>query len=73
MDILKVVLEHVGIKYLVLTGSTPVDTRQSLVDEFTEDESIRVFLLSTRAGAFDVPLFGCIVNVGGVQVGWGST
>lgn len=42
--------EHVGIKYLVLTGSTPVDSRQSLVDEFTEDESIRVFLLSTRAG-----------------------
>jgi SWI/SNF-related matrix-associated actin-dependent regulator 1 of chromatin subfamily A len=38
------------IKYLLLTGSTPVDIRQTLVDEFTDDESISVFLLSTKAG-----------------------
>lgn len=37
-------------KFLILTGSTPVDVRQSLVDEFTEDESISIFLLSTKAG-----------------------
>ena len=40
LDILERVLELKKIKYLVLTGSTPVDVRQSLVDEFTEDESI---------------------------------
>jgi len=34
----------------MLTGSTPVDVRQTLVDEFTEDESIPIFLLSTKAG-----------------------
>lgn len=34
----------------MLTGSTPVDVRQTLVDEFAEDESIPVFLLSTKAG-----------------------
>lgn len=34
----------------MLTGSTAVDERQGLVDEFNEDEDIPVFLLSTRAG-----------------------
>jgi SWI/SNF-related matrix-associated actin-dependent regulator 1 of chromatin subfamily A len=38
------------IKFLLLTGSTPVDIRQTLVDEFTDDDSISVFLLSTKAG-----------------------
>ncbi len=32
-----------------------MDERQALVDEFTEDEDIRVFLLSTRAGGM-----GCV-------------
>jgi SWI/SNF-related matrix-associated actin-dependent regulator of chromatin subfamily A containing DEAD/H box 1 len=50
LDILQVVLRNHKIKYLLLTGSTPVDVRQTLVDEFTEDESIPIFLLSTKAG-----------------------
>ena len=40
----------------MLTGTTPVDVRQSLVDEFTEDESISVFLLSTKAGGMGINL-----------------
>ncbi|CAE6451074.1 unnamed protein product [Rhizoctonia solani] len=63
LDILKVVLDHVGIKFLVLTGSTPVDERQSLVDEFTEDESIPVFLLSTRAGGMGINLTAASVVI----------
>ncbi|KAG8751888.1 hypothetical protein FRC12_012223 [Ceratobasidium sp. 428] len=63
LDILKVVLDHVGIRYLVLTGSTPVDARQSLVDEFTEDESIPVFLLSTRAGGMGINLTAASVVI----------
>lgn len=50
LDILQAVLKNRDIKFLVLTGSTPVDVRQTLVDEFTEDDSIPVFLLSTKAG-----------------------
>lgn len=50
LDILQAVLKYKQMHYLVLTGSTPVDVRQTLVDEFTEDSSIRVFLLSTKAG-----------------------
>lgn len=50
LDILQNVLKLQDLKYVMLTGSTPVDVRQSLVDEFTEDESLSVFLLSTKAG-----------------------
>lgn len=52
LNILEAIFNHKGIKYLVLTGSTAVDERQGLVDEFNEDENISVFLLSTRAGLF---------------------
>lgn len=50
LEILKVILEHQGVRFVVLTGATPVNERQNLVDEFNEDENIPVFLLSTRAG-----------------------
>ncbi|KAF8712178.1 helicase superfamily c-terminal domain, partial [Rhizoctonia solani] len=63
LDILKVVLDHVGLKFLVLTGSTPVDERQSLVDKFTEDETIPVFLLSTRAGGMGINLTAASVVI----------
>ncbi|CEL60635.1 ATP-dependent helicase fft2 OS=Schizosaccharomyces pombe (strain 972 / ATCC 24843) GN=fft2 PE=1 SV=1 [Rhizoctonia solani AG-1 IB] len=63
LDILKVVLDHVGLKFLVLTGSTPVDERQSLVDQFTEDETIAVFLLSTRAGGMGINLTAASVVI----------
>lgn len=36
--------------YLRLDGSTAVSTRQDLLNTFTNDPSIPVFLLSTRAG-----------------------
>lgn len=50
LDILGVVLDKLGVRYMRLDGSTKVDERQSMVDQFTEDEGIQVFLLSTRAG-----------------------
>jgi SWI/SNF-related matrix-associated actin-dependent regulator 1 of chromatin subfamily A len=56
LDILQAVLKQREIKYLLLTGSTAVDVRQSLVDEFTEDDSISVFLLSTKAGGMGINL-----------------
>jgi len=63
LDILQRVLEKQSIKFLVLTGSTPVDVRQSLVDEFTEDESISVFLLSTKAGGMGINLTAASVVI----------
>ncbi|KAF5393435.1 hypothetical protein D9757_000635 [Collybiopsis confluens] len=63
LDILEVILRSKYIHYLVLTGSTPVDIRQSLVDEFTEDESIPIFLLSTKAGGMGINLTAASVVI----------
>lgn len=43
LDILEVVLDTMGIKYLKLTGQTNVTERQGLVDEYTNDSEITVF------------------------------
>lgn len=50
LDILEGALNHLGIRYTRLDGQTKTDERQSLVDEFNDDTSITVFLLSTKAG-----------------------
>ncbi|KAH9858822.1 SNF2 family N-terminal domain-containing protein [Lenzites betulinus] len=63
LDIIQRVLDFRNVKYLVLTGSTPVDVRQTLVDEFTEDESIPVFLLSTKAGGMGINLTAASVVI----------
>lgn len=63
LDILQVVLKNRKLKFLVLTGSTAVDVRQALVDEFNEDESIPVFLLSTKAGGMGINLTAASVVV----------
>ena len=43
LDILEVVLDTMGIKYLKLTGQTNVTERQGLVDEYSNDPDITVF------------------------------
>lgn len=63
LDILQAILKHKDTKYLILTGSTPVDIRQTLVDEFTEDESIPIFLLSTKAGGMGINLTAASVVI----------
>ncbi|KAF8630670.1 hypothetical protein AX15_002818 [Amanita polypyramis BW_CC] len=63
LDILQAVLRYKQIHHLVLTGSTPVDVRQTLVDEFTEDDSIPVFLLSTKAGGMGINLTAASVVI----------
>ncbi|EST08495.1 SNF2-related [Kalmanozyma brasiliensis GHG001] len=56
LDILCVCLDHMKVKYVGFTGSTQVEDRQVLVDEFTNDPSITVFLLSTKAGGLGINL-----------------
>lgn len=57
--LLNVMEEFLKIKqhsYLRLDGSTPVHVRQQLIDEYTENDSIFIFLLSTRAGGLGINL-----------------
>ncbi|XP_023012119.1 SWI/SNF-related matrix-associated actin-dependent regulator of chromatin subfamily A containing DEAD/H box 1 homolog [Leptinotarsa decemlineata] len=56
---LNIVEEYLRIrnhKFLRLDGSTAVQIRQDLINEFTEDTSYFVFLLSTRAGGLGINL-----------------
>lgn len=63
LDILKKVLDNLDVKWVKLTGETKVDERQGLVDTFTNDPSITVFLLSTLAGGMGINLTAASVVV----------
>ena len=51
-------LEKLGIKYFKLTGSTKVDDRIDLVDEFNTNPDIKIFLISLKAGGTGLNLTG---------------
>ena len=56
LDILVSYLEMKGIPFCLLDGRTKYLDRQDGVDRFTKDPSIKVFLLSTRAGGLGINL-----------------
>lgn len=56
LDILEEYLTIRGHTFLRLDGQTPVVERQALIDEYTDDASIFIFLLSTRAGGLGINL-----------------
>ncbi|GAB1736529.1 hypothetical protein NU219Hw_g7676t1 [Hortaea werneckii] len=56
MDILEAVLETLSIKFMRLDGSTKMNERQDMLDQFYNDESIPVFMLSTKAGGAGINL-----------------
>lgn len=62
-DIIEKELKERGIKYFKLTGSTKVDERIQLVDEFNENEEIKVFLISLKAGGTGLNLTGADVVI----------
>lgn len=56
MDILEAVFETLSIKFMRLDGSTQMATRQDIIDQFSTDASIPVFMLSTKAGGAGINL-----------------
>jgi SWI/SNF-related matrix-associated actin-dependent regulator 1 of chromatin subfamily A len=56
LDILEAVLNTSKIHYTRIDGSTKIDDRQTLIDTFRDDESITVFLLTTKAGGTGINL-----------------
>lgn len=51
-------LKQENIQYLKLTGQTKVDERMNLVNQFNNDDSIKVFLISLKAGGTGLNLIG---------------
>lgn len=56
LDLLGCLMEHLELKYLRMDGSCASDVRQQMIDEFNQDDSINVFLLSTRACGLGINL-----------------
>lgn len=57
-DILEKFLSKHGYIYRRMDGTTAIKIRQTLVDEFNNDESIDVFLLTTKVGGLGINLIG---------------
>ena len=57
-EIIEKELNKKNIKYYKLTGSTKVDERIKLVDEFNSNSDIKVFLISLKAGGTGLNLTG---------------
>jgi SWI/SNF-related matrix-associated actin-dependent regulator 1 of chromatin subfamily A len=56
LDILEAVLATVNITFSRIDGAVSVAERQDLIDQFSDDESIQVFMLSTKAGGTGINL-----------------
>lgn len=50
LDILEAVLETSRVQFTRIDGATKVNERQTIIDDFKENETITAFLLSTGAG-----------------------
>lgn len=65
MDLLGCLMESLDLAFLRLDGSTNISERQKMIDEFNNNSSIPVFLLSTRAGGMGINLTAadtCIIH-----------
>ncbi|CAO2656801.1 Nn.00g056040.m01.CDS01 [Neocucurbitaria sp. VM-36] len=56
MDILGWVFDDHNINFMRMDGSTPIAERQSLMDVFYQDESIQLFMISTKSGGAGINL-----------------
>ncbi|XP_033740962.1 SWI/SNF-related matrix-associated actin-dependent regulator of chromatin subfamily A containing DEAD/H box 1-like [Pecten maximus] len=56
MDIMEDYLKQKKYKYMRLDGSTPVPERLQMIDEYTNNLDIFIFLLSTKAGGLGINL-----------------
>ena len=57
-NIIEKELKKKNIKYYKLIGATKVDSRVEMVEDFNVDESIKVFLISLKAGGTGLNLIG---------------
>ena len=57
-EIIEKELQQLDIKYFKLTGSTKVDERIKMVDEFNESKDVKLFLISLKAGGTGLNLTG---------------
>ncbi|KAG5419060.1 RDH54 [Candida metapsilosis] len=58
LDLLETVIKKLNLQHLRLDGSTPNNIRGKLVNRFNKDDSVSVFLLSSKSGGTGINLVG---------------
>ncbi|KAK6345289.1 hypothetical protein TWF718_007212 [Orbilia javanica] len=58
LDILEKFVKKSNYSYLRLDGTTDIKSRQALVDQFNNDPTLKVFLLTTKVGGYGLNLTG---------------
>ncbi|KAK6528081.1 hypothetical protein TWF281_009338 [Arthrobotrys megalospora] len=58
LDILEKFVKKAKYSYLRLDGTTDIKSRQSMVDQFNNDPTLQVFLLTTKVGGYGLNLTG---------------
>ena len=56
LDLLEILLNTMDMAFFRLDGSTPIADRQRMIDEYSADSTVPVFLLSTKAGGLGINL-----------------
>ena len=56
LDILQAVMDTLQMQHFRLDGSTKIEQRQDMIDQFHEETDVTVFLLSTKAGGQGINL-----------------
>lgn len=58
LNIFSSYLTNLNYQHLIMDGSTPIGSRQSLIEQFNKNEDLFVFLLTTRVGGVGINLTG---------------
>ncbi|KAJ6260591.1 DNA repair and recombination protein RAD26 [Drechslerella dactyloides] len=58
LDILEKFVKNLGYSYMRMDGGTEIKTRQAMVDRFNTDQTLQVFLLTTKVGGYGLNLTG---------------
>ena len=58
LNIIETYIQSKGFSYCRLDGSTKVDVRQELVNDFNKDKTMFLFLISTKAGGLGLNITG---------------
>ncbi|CEI91751.1 hypothetical protein RMCBS344292_06032 [Rhizopus microsporus] len=58
LDIMETMIRYLDYRYLRMDGTTPVNQRMALVNEYNDNKHIFVFLLTTKVGGLGLNLTG---------------
>jgi DNA excision repair protein ERCC-6 len=58
LDILEIMIKSLGYQYFRMDGTTAIQNRMSMVDQYNANKDIFIFLLTTKVGGLGLNLTG---------------